>query len=99
MTAHIKARIVRDFAKGFAELKGLIKRPYHDSVIRRAVILLALVVPAFAANMLIHYGAAALLAPDQFGVFYVANAISNVLFSGSLVLNMVFTRYLVSVEL
>jgi O-antigen/teichoic acid export membrane protein len=67
--------------------------------VRRAAILLALVVPAFAANMLVHYGAAALLEPDQFGVFYVAITISNVLSSGSLVLNMVFTRYLVSAEL
>ena len=75
------------------------ERPYQDSVFRRAAILLALIVPAFAANMLVSYGAAALLAPDQFGIFYVANAISNVLFSGSLVLNMAFTRYLVSAEL
>ena len=90
---------MRRFANGFAELKGLIERPYDESVFRRAVILLALVIPAFAANMLVHYGAAAFLAPDQFGIFFVANAMSNVLFSGSFVLNMVFTRYLVSVEL
>jgi O-antigen/teichoic acid export membrane protein len=80
-------------------LRRLINRPYHDSVIRRAAILLMLVVPAFAANMMVSYGAAALLAPDQFGIFYVANTISNVLFSGSLVLNMVFTRYLVAIAL
>lgn len=86
------------FAPGLSEIRGLLKRPYHDSVVRRAAILLALVVPAFGANMLVQFGAAALLQPDQFGTFYVANTISNVLFSGSLVLNMVFTRYLVSVE-
>ena len=80
-------------------LRRFIKRPYDNSVIRRTAILLALVIPAFAANMLVNYGAAALLAPDQFGIFYVANTISNVLFSGSLVFNMLFTRYLVSIQL
>jgi O-antigen/teichoic acid export membrane protein len=89
----------RTLSARFFELTLLVKRPYHDSVFRRAAILLMLVVPAFAANMMVSYGAAALLAPDQFGIFYVANTISNVLFSGSLVLNMVFTRYLVAIEL
>lgn len=77
----------------------LIKRPYDHSIIRRTSILLVLVIPAFAANMLVNYGGAALLTADQFGIFYVANTISNILFSGSLVLNMLFTRYLVSIEI
>jgi O-antigen/teichoic acid export membrane protein len=88
-----------NFSIPFFKFRGLVRHRYHESVFRRAAILLMLVVPAFAANMLVAYGAAALLAPDEFGIFYVANTISNVLFSGSVVLNMVFTRYLVGIEL
>jgi O-antigen/teichoic acid export membrane protein len=82
-----------------ADLKALAVKPYRHSVVRRTAVLLAFLLPAFAANFLLQYGAAKLLSVDQFGVFYVANTIGNVLYSGSVILNTFFTRYLVSVEL
>jgi O-antigen/teichoic acid export membrane protein len=82
-----------------AYLRARLVQPYRHSIVRRTGILLAFVLPAFAANFVVQYGAARLLSVDQFGVFYVANNIGNVLFSGSVVLNTFFTRYLVSLEL
>ena len=81
--------------RGIRELAG---RRYSDSVIRRTVLLSLLVVPAFGANFLVQYSAAALFPVADFGVFYVANTLGNVLFSGSLILNMYFTRHLVGIQ-
>lgn len=77
-------------------LKRLATARYQTSVIRRTAVLSCLVLPAFGANFLVHYFAAALLSSENFGLFYVANTLSNVLFSGSVVLNTFFTKYLVS---
>lgn len=79
-------------------LRHLLTAQYESSVVRRTIVLLALVVPAFAANFLVLYVCAAWLSPFQFGIFYAANAIGNILYSGSLVLNLYFTRYLVSIQ-
>jgi O-antigen/teichoic acid export membrane protein len=81
--------------QGVRELAG---RRYSDSVIRRTVLLALLVATAFGANFLVQYFAAALFPVADFGVFYVANTVGNILFSGSLILNMYFTRHLVGVQ-
>ncbi len=76
------------------ELRKRLEAGYESSVFRRAFLLLALVVPAFVANFLVLYVCAQWLGAADFGVFYAANAIGNILFSGSLILNLAFTRYL-----
>ena len=64
---------------------------------RRSLLLLCLMGPAFAINFALYYVAAALLPAEGFGLFYIAVTTANVLYSGSFVLNIFFTRYLVSV--
>lgn len=76
------------------DLRIFASRGYGNSVVRRTFLLLCLMGPAFAANLLLYYLAADLLAPEPFGLFYVAVTISNVLYSGSFVLNLFFTRHL-----
>jgi O-antigen/teichoic acid export membrane protein len=76
------------------DLHKLASRGYGNSVVRRTLLLLCLMGPAFATNLLLYYLAAELLAPESFGLFYVAITISNVLYSGSFVLNIFFTRHL-----
>jgi O-antigen/teichoic acid export membrane protein len=56
-------------------------------------------VPASLANFAVLYFMTRVLSPAQFGVFYVANTLGNVLFSGSLILNMFFARHLVAIAL
>jgi hypothetical protein len=76
------------------DLRILAARGYGNSVVRRSFLLLCLMGPAFAANLLLYYLAAKLLTPEPFGLFYVAVTISNVLYAGSFVLNIFFTRHL-----
>jgi hypothetical protein len=76
------------------DLRKLAARGYDNSVVRRTLLLLGLMGPAFATNLLLYYVAAELLAPEPFGLFYVAVTVSNVLYSGSFVLNIFFTRHL-----
>lgn len=76
------------------DLRKFASRGYDNSVVRRTVLLLGLMGPAFAVNLVLYYVAAELLAPEPFGLFYVAVTISNVLYSGSFVLNIFFTRHL-----
>ncbi len=68
---------------------------YQQSIVRRTIVLLSLVVPGFAANFFVYFFTAKLLAADQFGLFYVALTIGNVLYSGSNILNAFLTRHLV----
>ena len=70
---------------------------YQQSIVRRTLILSSLVVPGFAANFFVYFFTAQLLPADQFGLFYVALTIGNVLFSGSNILNAFLTRHLVHV--
>ncbi len=81
-------------------LKGLsvLTADYHSSVVRRTLLFLVLIVPAFLANFLVYYFGARLLPADQFGVFYVANTLSNVIFSAALIFNVFFSRLLVQVR-
>jgi len=78
-------------------IRARVSRGYGDSVVRRSFVLLCLMGPAFAINLLFYYVAAALLTPLDFGLLYVAVTAANVLYSGSAVLNIFFTRYLVAV--
>jgi O-antigen/teichoic acid export membrane protein len=78
-------------------IRALVSRGYRDSVVRRSFILLCLIGPAFAINLVLYYVAGTLLSPENFGLFYIAITTVNVLYSGSFVLNIFFTRYLVSV--
>ncbi len=81
--------------QGISEgLKRLLTARYENSVFRRMFLLLALLAPAFAANFLVLYVCAHWLGAADFGVFYAANTLGNILFSGSLILNLAFTRYL-----
>lgn len=80
---------------GFAaRVRSLLTARYHTSIVRRVAVLSIFVGPAFLANLLVYYFTAQILSPENFGLFYVAVTIGNVAFSGSLVLNIFFTRYL-----
>jgi O-antigen/teichoic acid export membrane protein len=70
---------------------------YQQSIVRRTIILSSLVIPGFAANFFVYFFTAQLLPADQFGLFYVALTIGNVLFSGSNILNAFLTRHLVRI--
>ena len=76
-------------------IRALVSRGYGNSVVRRSFVLLCLMGPAFAINLVLYYIAATLLPAKSFGVFYIAVTAGNVLYSGSTVLNIFFTRYLV----
>jgi O-antigen/teichoic acid export membrane protein len=80
-----------------ARLTTSLTAGYHASVVRRLVVLATFVGPAFLANLLVYYFTARILSPENFGLFYVAVTTGYVAFSGSLVLNIFFTRYLVRV--
>ena len=80
-----------------SEIRANVLRGYGDSVVRRSFVLLCLMGPAFAINLLFYYVAESLLSPADFGLFYVAVTAANVLYAGSAVLNIFFTRYLVAV--
>ncbi len=80
-----------------ARLRQLLGRDYDNSVFRRTIILLSFLLPAFSANFAVLYFTTAWLPPAEFGIFYVASTFGNVLFSGSLILNMFFSRHLISV--
>lgn len=89
---------------GFSNRKSLRARlttsltaDYHASVVRRLFVLATFVGPAFLANLLVYYFTARILSPENFGLFYVAVTTGYVAFSGALVLNIFFTRYLVQV--
>jgi O-antigen/teichoic acid export membrane protein len=70
---------------------------YHQSIVRRTVILSSLVLPGFAANFFVYFFSAQLLPADQFGLFYVALTTGNVLYSGSNILNAFLTRHIARV--
>lgn len=84
-------------AWGLAALKDLAGRRYDRSVLRRTAVLCVFLVPAYGANFLTYYIVVRLLPAESFGLFYVGNTVENVLFTGSFILNLFFTRYLVSV--
>lgn len=74
-----------------------VRADYQRSIIRRTIILTALVMPGFIANFLVYFFTARLLPPNQFGLLYVASVIGNVLYSGANVLNAFLTRHLARV--
>ena len=80
-----------------AWVRNILFTGYKKSVIRRTFLQAAIIVPGFAANFIIYFFAGRFLARDEFGLFYVALTIGNVLFSAGLILNVFFTRYLVHV--
>lgn len=80
-----------------SDIHALASRGYSDSVVRQSFVLLCLMGPAFAINLALYYVAARLLSGNSFGLFYIAVTAGNVLYSGSTVLNIFFTRYFVIV--
>jgi hypothetical protein len=62
------------------------------------LILLGFNAPAYLASFLIQYFAAGKLGTEGFGLFYLAIAVSNILFSGSSVLNAHYSRYLATMR-
>ena len=80
-----------------AYAKDKVSSDYHQSIVRRTTILCGLVVPGFTANFLVYFFSAKLLPANQFGLFYVALTVGNVLYSGSNILNAFLTRHLVNV--
>jgi O-antigen/teichoic acid export membrane protein len=81
----------------FVNVRLKVGSGYQGSIIRRTVILCGLVLPGFAANFLVYFFTVQLLTPDQFGLFYVALTIGNVLSAGSNILNVYLTRHLVHI--
>jgi O-antigen/teichoic acid export membrane protein len=79
------------------DLKQAFSRDYENSVFRRSGVLLAFLIPASLANFAVVYFMTVVLSPEQFGLFFVANTLGNVFFSGSLILNMFFARHFVMV--
>jgi O-antigen/teichoic acid export membrane protein len=77
--------------------RSLLTSYYHASIVRRTAVLMIFVGPAFLANLLVYFFTARILTPENFGLFYVAITIGNVAYSGSLLLNIFFTRYLVEI--
>lgn len=59
--------------------------------------LLIFIGPAFLLNLLVYYFTARILSAEDFGLFYVSVTFGNIAFSGSLVLNIFFTRFLVQI--
>lgn len=84
-------------AKGVARLRSLLTARYDASIVRRVVVLLIFIGPTFLINLFVYYFTARILSAEDFGLFYVAITLGNVAFSGSLVLNIFFTRFLVQV--
>lgn len=80
-----------------AYAKQRARSDYQQSIFRRTIVLCGLVLPGFAANFLVYFFSAKLLPPDQFGLFYVALTIGNILYSGSNILNAYLTRHLVNI--
>ena len=80
-----------------ARLRSLLIAAYGALIFREVAVLMIFVAPAFLANLLVYYFTAQILSPENFGFFYVAVTIGNVLLSGSVVLNIFFTRYLVQI--
>ena len=78
-------------------LLGLLSHRYDNSIIRRTSLLVVFIVPAFLANLLVHYFATRMLSPQNFGIFYVAITLTNVLFSGSTLLHITYIRHLIQV--
>jgi O-antigen/teichoic acid export membrane protein len=85
-------------AKTVAQFRALLTARYQSSIVRRVAVLLIFIGPAFLINLLVYYFTARILSAEAFGLFYVAVTLGNVAFSGSLVLNIFFTRFLVQVE-
>ena len=77
--------------------RSLFTKYYHASLVQRAIVLMAFVGPAFLANLLVYFFTARILSAEDFGIFYVSITIVNVLYSGSLLLSIFLTRYLVQV--
>lgn len=69
------------------------------SIVRRSILFCFFLVPAYAANFLLQIFCLRFMVSEEFGVFYVANTLSNVLFAGSAVTNLLFTKKLVQQEL
>jgi hypothetical protein len=61
------------------------------------LLLLCLIGPAFGINLALYCVVSLLLSADDFGRLYIGITAENVLYSASFVLNIFFTRYLVSV--
>ena len=80
-----------------AQVRSLLSARYQTSIVRRAAVLMIFVGPAFLANLLVYYFTSRILSAENFGLFYVSITIGNVAYSGSLVLSVFFTRYLVRV--
>ncbi len=81
-----------------ARFRSLLTARYQSSIVRRVAVLLIFIGPAFLINLLVYYFTARILDAEDFGLFYIAVTLGNVAFSGSLVLNIFFTRFLVQVE-
>lgn len=81
----------------FSKLVERLSHRYDNSVIRRTTILVAFILPAFLANLFVHYFATHILSSQNFGIFYVAITLTNVLFSGSTLLHITYTRHLIEV--
>ena len=67
-------------------------RDLDNSIIRRSVILLSLVVPAYGMNFLFLVISGRLFETKAFGIFYTALSLINILISPTIILNLFFAR-------
>ncbi|MDO8287788.1 MAG: hypothetical protein Q7T44_01075 [Parvibaculum sp.] len=74
-------------------LKTVAQNGLSESVVRRAITLLAFTIPASLINLLFTYVAAHKLEPDEFGIFYAAITAINILFAPAVIFNLLFSRY------
>lgn len=73
-------------------LKAMIIRNIGRSVIRRAILLMGIMLPGFLLNYMLIFGASRILSLDVFGVFYTAISIINVLFAPAVIVGHYFAR-------
>jgi O-antigen/teichoic acid export membrane protein len=78
-------------------LSRLLSRGWNESVIRRAMTLLVITVPATLLNLALTYSASHMLNPTEFGIFYTAITTINILFAPAIVLNLFFSRYVATI--
>jgi len=75
-------------------MKLFYARSWDQSIVRRSLVLFALIAPAIFLNFLLLYVASQILLPESFGIFYLSITTINILFAPSAVLNFVYMRYI-----
>lgn len=67
----------------------------EHSVIRRSFVILSMTAPAMLLNLGLVYASSIMLASDQFGIFYLAITLTNIIFAPSVILTLFYSRFIV----